>query len=79
MATLIISINPARTFPQSNDSFSSPPTFLRGQRCGNHRRGVTMAAGKDHYSTLNVSRNATLKEIKTAYRTLMDHRKPHKE
>lgn len=28
------------------------------------------AAGKDHYKTLNVGRNATLKEIKSAYRNL---------
>lgn len=70
-STLIPSINPAHSFrhqfPLSNPSFSSPPSFLR---CGNRRRGVTMAAGKDHYKTLNVGRNATLKEIKSAYRAL---------
>ncbi|KAL0743422.1 hypothetical protein Bca4012_084935 [Brassica carinata] len=61
-----------RQFPQSNSSFSSPPNFLRFRRCGgNRRRGVTVAAaGKDHYATLNVGRNATLKEIKSAYRNL---------
>ncbi|KAF2557927.1 hypothetical protein F2Q68_00017448 [Brassica cretica] len=70
-STLIPSINPAHSFrhqfPLSNPSFSYPPSFLR---CGNRRRGVTMAAGKDHYKTLNVGRNATLKEIKSAYRAL---------
>ncbi|KAJ0264334.1 hypothetical protein HA466_0027060 [Hirschfeldia incana] len=72
-STLIPSLNPAHSFrhqfPLSNSSFSSPPSFLR---CGNRRRGVTMAAGagKDHYATLNVGRNATLKEIKSAYRNL---------
>lgn len=73
-STLIPSLNPAHSFrlqfPLSNPSFSSPPSFLRVRRCGNRRRGVTMSAGKDHYKTLNVARNATLKEIKSAYRAL---------
>lgn len=79
---LFPSINPPHSFrhqfPQSNASFCSSPTlpnFLRFRRCGfsggNRRRGgVTMAAGSDHYSTLKVSRNATLQEIKSAYRKL---------
>lgn len=78
---LIPSINPAHSFrhqfPQSNASFYLPPTppnFLRGRRCGfpggNRRRGITMAAGTDHYSTLKVNRNATLQEIKSSYRKL---------
>lgn len=78
---LIPSINPAHSFryqfPQSNASFqlsSNLPNFLRVRRLEfpgrNRRRGVTMAAGKDHYSTLNVSRNATLQDIKSAYRKL---------
>ncbi|CAN8258963.1 unnamed protein product [Cochlearia groenlandica] len=77
----IPSINPSHSFrhrfPQSNASFYSPPIPsipLRVRRFGfsggNRRRGVTMAAVKDHYSTLNLSRNATLKEIKSAYRNL---------
>ncbi|RID63395.1 hypothetical protein BRARA_E02406 [Brassica rapa] len=73
-STLIPSLNPAHSFrlqfPLSNPSFSSPPSFLRVRRCGNRRRGVTMSAGKDHYKTLNVGKNATLKEIKSAYRAL---------
>ncbi|CAH8284581.1 unnamed protein product [Eruca vesicaria subsp. sativa] len=73
--TLIPSINPAHSFrhqfPQSNPSFPSLPSFLRFRRCESRRRLVTMAAaGKDHYATLNVGRNATLKEIKSAYRNL---------
>uniref|UniRef100_A0A1J3JVS7 Chaperone protein DnaJ n=1 Tax=Noccaea caerulescens TaxID=107243 RepID=A0A1J3JVS7_NOCCA len=75
---LIPSINPSHSFryhfPQSNASFQLSSNFLRVRRCGfsggNRRRGVTMAAGKDHYSTLKVSRNATLQDIKSAYRKL---------
>lgn len=75
---LIPSINPSHSFryqfPQSNASFQLSPNFLRVRRCGfsggNRRRGVTMAAGKDHYSTLKVSRDATLQDIKSAYRKL---------
>ncbi|CAH2053439.1 unnamed protein product [Thlaspi arvense] len=78
---LIPSINPAHCFrhqfPQPNASFSLSPTlpiFLRVRKCGfpggNRRRGVTMAAGTDHYSTLNVDRNASLQDIKSAYRKL---------
>lgn len=79
--SLIPSMNPAHSFrhqfTQPNASFFLPPTlpnFLRLRRCGfpgqNRRRGITMAAGTDHYSTLNVNRNATLQEIKSAYRKL---------
>lgn len=79
--SLIPSMNPAHSFrhqfTQPNASFLLPPTlpnFLRLRRCGfpgqNRRRGITMAAGTDHYSTLNVNRNATLQEIKSAYRKL---------
>ncbi|KFK39111.1 hypothetical protein AALP_AA3G202400 [Arabis alpina] len=79
--TLIPSINPPHCFrhqfPQSNASFSLSPTLpnlLRVRICGfpggNRRRVVTMASGADHYSTLNVSRNATLQEIKSQYRKL---------
>lgn len=78
---LIPSINPAHSFghqfPQPNASFFLAPTlpnFLRVRRCGfsggYRRRVITMAAGKDHYSTLNVNRNATLQEIKSSYRKL---------
>ncbi|XP_073110394.1 uncharacterized protein [Elaeis guineensis] len=36
-----------------------------------HKRGVVVRAkASDYYATLNVSRNATLQEIKTAYRNL---------
>ncbi|KAG7582354.1 DnaJ domain [Arabidopsis suecica] len=77
----IPSINPAHSFrhqfPQPNASFFLPPTlpnFLRVRRCGiaggYRRRVITMAAGTDHYSTLNVNRNATLQEIKSSYRKL---------
>ncbi|XP_031265144.1 uncharacterized protein LOC116123523 isoform X2 [Pistacia vera] len=40
----------------------------KNQKC--HRRGTIRAAGTDHYSTLNVGRNATLQDIKTSYRKL---------
>ncbi|XP_010487680.1 PREDICTED: uncharacterized protein LOC104765628 [Camelina sativa] len=81
--SLIPSMNPAHSFrhhfPQPGASFCFPPTptppiLLRVRKCGvsggNHRRGVTMAAGTDHYSTLKVNRNATLQEIKSSYRKL---------
>jgi len=78
---LIPSINPAHSFrhqfPQPNASFYLPPTlpiFSRVRRFGisggYRRRVITMAAGTDHYSTLNVNRNATLQEIKSSYRKL---------
>ncbi|XP_010549037.1 PREDICTED: uncharacterized protein LOC104820337 [Tarenaya hassleriana] len=71
------SLHSFRHCPPSTLSFNfSPnlPSFLRVQRCrfsgGKRRRGVTVSAGTDYYSTLNVSRNATLHEVKRAYRKL---------
>ncbi|VVA98038.1 unnamed protein product [Arabis nemorensis] len=75
---MIPSINPLHCFrhqfPLSNALSPTLPNLLRLRRCGlsggNRRRVVTMAGGTDHYSTLNVNRNATLQEIKSAYRKL---------
>lgn len=36
----------------------------------NYGAGATRAAATDHYSTLNVSRNATLQDIKNSYKKL---------
>ncbi|CAI0400330.1 unnamed protein product [Linum tenue] len=59
---------PADSFGRKSSSFGSDKGSANGQR--RRRCGTVRAAGRDHYSTLNVGRKASLQEIKSAYRKL---------
>ena len=48
--------------------FQNPSFIFSGRK--QLRSLIVRAAGTDYYSTLNVSKNATLQEIKGAYRKL---------
>ncbi|XP_072989584.1 uncharacterized protein [Typha latifolia] len=52
--------------------FSGPHRirFPSGSRCRRGHGGVVRAKAADYYATLNLSRNATLQEIKSSYRNL---------
>ncbi|GKV46814.1 hypothetical protein SLEP1_g53777 [Rubroshorea leprosula] len=53
-----------------NGRISIPTHHTTNWKSRHRRGGVLRAAATDYYSTLNVSRNATLQEIKASYRKL---------
>lgn len=54
----------------TNGRISIPTLHTTNWKSRHRRGGVVRAAATDYYSTLNVSRNATLQEIKASYRKL---------
>lgn len=65
---LVLSFKDPNFLRVKNNGIMNPNSWFSGGR--KYRRGVIRAVGTDYYSTLNVSRNATLQEIKSSYRKL---------
>lgn len=64
------SVSPTLKCLCRNPNYNSLYSNIRRRRCTVIARASTSRGGSDYYSVLNVSRSATLQEIKASYRNL---------